>query len=91
MARIPRIGSSDPALNNRQIRVIFSIRDSDRCRMRGLEDLDGTTLYAGPVEHTIGPDGSATAEYFDDISGTSVLTAPAKAGAGSSWRREARP
>ena len=53
--------------------------------MRGLEDLDGTTLYAGPVEHTIGPDGSATAEYFDDISGTSVLTAPAFAGAGSSW------
>ena len=32
-------------------------------------------LYATPVEQSIGPGGTSTAEYFDDISGTSTLTA----------------
>ena len=64
--------------------------DGDGIRMRK-DDPDGTTLYAGPVEQTIGPGGTAAAEYFDDISGSSTLTAPAFAGAGSSWRRGARP
>ena len=48
--------------------------DGDGVRVRK-DDPDGTTLYAGPVEQTIGPGGTATAEYFDDISGTSTLTA----------------
>ena len=48
--------------------------DADGVRVRK-DDSDGTTLYAGPVEQTIGPGGTATAEYFDDISGTSTLTA----------------
>ena len=72
--------------------------DGDGVRVRKVppracrgDDPDGTTLYAGPVEQTIGPGGTATAEYFDDISGTSTLTAPAFAGAGSSWRRGTRP
>jgi hypothetical protein len=54
-----------------QTRYFF---DGDGSRVRK-EDPDGTTLYAGPVEQTIGPGGTATAEYFDDISGTSTLTA----------------
>ncbi len=48
--------------------------DGDGVRVRK-DDPDGTALYAGPVEQTIGPGGTATAEYFDDISGTSTLTA----------------
>ena len=56
--------------------------DGDGVRVRKVppracrgDDPDGTTLYAGPVEQTIGSGGTATAEYFDDISGTSTLTA----------------
>ncbi|MEO7705535.1 MAG: hypothetical protein ABIV92_12945, partial [Thermoflexales bacterium] len=45
--------------------------DGDGTRVRK-DDPDGTTLYAGPVEQMIGPGGTATAEYFDDASGTTL-------------------
>jgi len=47
--------------------------DGDGLRVRK-DDPDGTTLYAGPVEQTIGPGGTATVEYFDDITGTATLS-----------------
>jgi hypothetical protein len=47
--------------------------DADGVRVRK-DDSDGTTLYAGPVEQTIGPGGTATAEYFDDASGTTLAS-----------------
>ena len=45
--------------------------DGDGVRVRK-DDPDGTTLYAGATEAVIGAGGTATAEYFDDVSGTTL-------------------
>ena len=47
--------------------------DGDGARVRK-EDPDGTTLYVGALEQTIGAPGTATVEYFDDITGTATLS-----------------
>jgi len=47
------------------------VYDGDGIRVTK-DDPDGTTLYVGPAEQTIGAVGTATAEYFDDVSGTTL-------------------
>ena len=45
--------------------------DGDGAQVRN-DDPDGTTIYIGALEHSIGAPGTAMAEYYDDISGPTL-------------------
>jgi len=65
------IGVTKATVTGTVLAVTSYYYDGDGTRVRK-DDPDGTTLYVGPVEQTIGATGTATAEYFDDVSGTTL-------------------
>jgi len=69
--RLARVTKTD--LTGTVLAVTSFYYDGDGVCVRK-DDPDGSVLYVGALEQTIGAPGTATVEYFEDIAGTATLS-----------------